>query len=195
LAQEVTFGYNPNVKPYPYDPAKAKQLLAEAGYASGFKTKMETATVLAEIQPMALLVQQNLKDVGIEVEIATLETAVWRDKFYNLQPRAPIYFIPLNNSPFWDADASLNWFWSKNTSNRHYNNPAFDAAYEASRVEIDVNKRRDALQRAIAVMSEDPPFLWMVSSAGASAFNPKKLKGFVPGAVEEPRYDLLEKIG
>ena len=62
-------------------------------------------------------------------------------------------------------------------------------------VEIDVNKRRDALQRAIAVMNEDPPFLWMVSSAAASAYNPKKLKGFVPGAVEETRYDLLEKIG
>ncbi len=36
LVDRAAFGYDPNVKPYPYDPAKAKQLLADAGYANGF---------------------------------------------------------------------------------------------------------------------------------------------------------------
>ncbi len=195
LAQETTFGYNPNLKPYPYDPKKAKELLAQAGYPNGFKTKIETYAAVAEGGAMALLIQQNLKDVGIEAEIANLEAAVWRDKFYNIQPRAPIYFVPLNNSPFWDADASIVWFWGKNESNRHYNNPEFNAAYEASRSELDPDKRKALLQKALAVMYEDPPFLWVVSSVGISAYNPKKVKGFVADAVEEQRYDRLEKIG
>ena len=40
-AVPTTFGYNPDVKPYPYDPAKARQLLAEAGYPNGLSILME----------------------------------------------------------------------------------------------------------------------------------------------------------
>jgi peptide/nickel transport system substrate-binding protein len=63
-----TWGENPAVKGYPYDPAKAKKLLAEAGYPSGFKTTLYTPTWGNYIYPPPVI-QQYLAQVGIDVQI------------------------------------------------------------------------------------------------------------------------------
>ena len=63
-----TWGVNPAVKGYPYDPAKAKKLLAEAGYPSGFKATLYTPTWGNYIYPPPVI-QQYLAQVGINVEI------------------------------------------------------------------------------------------------------------------------------
>ena len=81
-AVPTTFGYNPDVKPYPYDPAKARQLLAEAGYADGLSVLMEPSTVYGAATDIFQIVAQDLAKVGIDVTI-------------NLQPyneRAKMYF-------------------------------------------------------------------------------------------------------
>lgn len=59
------WGYNPNVKGYPYNPEKAKQLLAEAGYPNGFKTKIYG---MPHYKTMLASLQGYLADVGIEAE-------------------------------------------------------------------------------------------------------------------------------
>ncbi len=62
------WGSNANIKGYPYNPAKAKQLLAEAGYPNGFKTSIYMQT--GRDQPdMVVAVQAYLKAVGVEAEI------------------------------------------------------------------------------------------------------------------------------
>jgi peptide/nickel transport system substrate-binding protein len=63
-----TWGENPAVKGYPYDPAKAKKLLAEAGYPSGFKTTLYTPTWGNYVYPPPVI-QQYLAQVGIEVQL------------------------------------------------------------------------------------------------------------------------------
>ena len=71
--------HNPNIKGYSYDPAKAKALLAEAGVGSGLKLKFQIPQG-AVGSPFAVemnqYLQQNFKDVGIDVTIETLEAQI-----------------------------------------------------------------------------------------------------------------------
>ena len=65
---EGTAGYNPDYPVRAYNPEKAKQLLAEAGYAKGIKTKM-IAQATGTYQAGALVVQNFLAEIGIDVEL------------------------------------------------------------------------------------------------------------------------------
>ncbi|MCS6800473.1 MAG: ABC transporter substrate-binding protein [Chloroflexota bacterium] len=197
LAQPVTFGYDPTLKPYPYDPAKARALLAEAGYANGFKLRAETTVAIAEFVPIGLLIQQNLRDIGIDLEfIPMTDQAAWTDKVYGRQPRADLFGIPLQNSPAMDLDFSISWFWSKQPpATRHYNNPEFDRYYEPSRTEMDPEKRRQLLQRASAVLLEDPAWLFLVPSATVRGYDPKKVDLGTLGGDGGIRFDQVSRIG
>lgn len=73
------WGYNPNLKPYEYDPALAKALLAEAGYPNGFKTTIWTNENALRIQ-VAELFQADLAQVGIDVEIKVLPWATYLEE-------------------------------------------------------------------------------------------------------------------
>jgi peptide/nickel transport system substrate-binding protein len=67
---------NPQIKGYPYDPAKAKQLLAEAGY-SGLKVKMLTSNV-PEYMDFATALQAMFKQAGMNVEIDAADIGRYR---------------------------------------------------------------------------------------------------------------------
>lgn len=70
--------YNKDAVGYPYDPAKAKKLLAEAGYPNGFKTNLWGWTI-GDYPQWAAAIQAYLKEVGIDVEVNLLELSAWGD--------------------------------------------------------------------------------------------------------------------
>src|SRR5258705_969638 len=143
LVDSDGFGYNPNIKAFGYDPAKAKQLLAEAGYPNGFSTQI---TVLAgnpmggEVIGQALA--QYFDKVGVKAEILPTDGAQWISK-WDGGGRSPLFLGLVNYLPFYDADFTYSWFWSKNqpAPARFYSNPEFDRIFEAQRQELDRAKR------------------------------------------------------
>src|SRR5580693_9473821 len=72
--------YNTAIKPYPYNPAKAKQLLAQAGYPHGFTTFLITVSGDVAGQAEAVVIKSELAAVGINVNIQSYELLTAYDK-------------------------------------------------------------------------------------------------------------------
>lgn len=196
VIQRETFGFNPNLKPYPYDPAKARQLLAEAGYPNGFTIRMDAYLFNAEMQQVYPFLQAQLKEVGIETQITQYsDSGSNSDRFFGRVARAPITGVSLTNLPALDADFALAWFSpSQQTGGaRRYDNMEFDRLFNASQREMDPQKREKLLQEAVAVMHEDPPYLFLVQGTIVWTHSPK-LDNFNRRADGDPPYYKIRKL-
>jgi len=75
----ITLGFDPNVKPDPYDPERAKKLLTEAGFPKGFKTTLSTTPAL---KYWVEAVAANLTEVGIETKVDIYEGGTWQETVF-----------------------------------------------------------------------------------------------------------------
>ena len=75
-APPEAWAYNPDVVGYPYDPEKARQLLAEAGYDNGFETKLSFSSK-EPIKSIFTAMQGYFSDVGIDAEINIVSPAAY----------------------------------------------------------------------------------------------------------------------
>jgi len=73
----ITWGYDKSIQPYPYDPAKAKQLLADAGFPKGFSTTIWTRPNGSVLNPnpnlSAALLQADFAKIGVKAKIKVVE--------------------------------------------------------------------------------------------------------------------------
>ena len=120
-------GFYDGFEGYDYDIEKAKALLTEAGYADGFEC---TLTVAAGTQDLcAQVIQANLKDIGITVNIETMENAAFNEKMNGGKTQ---FFISSRSAGA--ADGYVNIFHSdriaEGNNKFNYNNAEMDALIE-----------------------------------------------------------------
>jgi peptide/nickel transport system substrate-binding protein len=147
-------------QPYPYrtDLERAKQLLAEAGLASGFKTKLYYNLGLATVaEPAALLVQQGLKRIGVEVELEKIPAANWRAEM----GKKSMPFL-LNDMGGWLNYADYFFFWNYHGQNAvfntmSYSNPDMDKWIDRARFATSRADYEESVKGFIAKAFDDVP--------------------------------------
>lgn len=173
------FGNNPDVAAYPHDPARAKELLAEAGYPNGFAVVLDAVGYSWYDMPKAERIKADLAEIGVNATISLipdLETALQR--WFGKIPRGHLSPTSLSIAPAMDVEYAMLWFDSDNVA-RHHASAAFDEVHRPSQTELEPGVRLKQLRRCAEILHEDPPFLWSVGPASLYAYRPE-LGGFRP---------------
>jgi glutathione transport system substrate-binding protein len=177
LAPRV-WGYTP-VKTYPYDPAKAKALLAEAGYPNGFKTLLR-GNNQTDAKEIVVAIQGQLKQVGVEAEVFSLPApALTAERFKPLEENKNEMeyagWSPSTGDADWGIRPLLtkeNWPPSNFTIG-FYTNPKVEELVKAALQTSDIGKRKAAYAEAQRILVDDCPwvFLWVNYLLGGSRAN------------------------
>ncbi|MDQ0394919.1 ABC transporter substrate-binding protein [Labrys monachus] len=138
-SKQVTTTAWPQPSPYVTDIGKAKALLAEAGYPDGFKTTISYDVSTASTrEPIALLIQDSLKKIGVDVSIEKVPGADWYTRLG--QKKMPFLIMSFKawlNYPdyyfYWTYDGINNSVFN----DMNYVNPDMDALIEKARFETD----------------------------------------------------------
>ncbi|MGE0870808.1 MAG: ABC transporter substrate-binding protein [Kofleriaceae bacterium] len=155
------FGRDDTIEPYPYDPARAKALLAEAGYRDGLD--LEYVTIKNhDNDNLAVVMQADFAKVGVRVRITSLGIPSYIALTNRLD--GPPFSIGswIGDYPdpttFFDVMFHSRMIGTNNAS--QYANPELDALLDAARAEPDVDKRAAMYRRAERILYDDAPWVW-----------------------------------
>ena len=192
-------GYDPTMKPYPHDPAKARALLAEAGYPHGFD--IDYYTLHDEIAgKLAQSMQADLAEVGVRMRIhemtfPTYLSAVGRHQL-SFAYSAWIMDFP-DPWNFLESKFHSRFIAPTNSTNdNNYSNPEVDRLLDAARVEPDRAKRLAMYHQVELILYDDAPWIWHYHSMASEVLQPY-VKGydFHPVYLRDYRTTWLDKPG
>ena len=178
-----TWGAEPALKAYPYDPERAKKLLADAGYPNGFSTTMwvpESGSGMQSPVPMATVMQSNLRAVGVNV---TLQTMEWGSFIARLRSKEQELFALSWMAGTEDPDMVMypllhSSQWTPAGPNRAlYKNPRYDELLVQARQITDQAKRAELYREAQRILVEDVPWIFIDHEIQIAAFA-KRVQGF-----------------
>jgi len=145
----------------PYDPARARALLGEAGYANGFGVTLDCVNV-AWREAVCQAVTAMLTQVGIRTTLRTAPS----NAFFPKLTSASASFYEVGWTPTPDAWASLNGLlhtWDRGGGGTfnggRYSNPKLDTLIDNIRVEPDLTRRRAMVTTALRLAAEDLPLI------------------------------------
>ena len=176
--------HDPSLQPYPYDPEQAKALFKEAGWedtdgdgildkdlnGDGTRTPWTADIIVIPAEAawldIALVVQQELKAIGLDVSLSQYDTATGfgkvREGNYVLYvgSRGPVP-SPIDIRRYYACDSAGNWF--------RYCNPDVDAAIAQGQQTASLDERRQLYYKAEQLLLRDPPSVVMFYTAGLQA--------------------------
>jgi peptide/nickel transport system substrate-binding protein len=137
----------------PYDPAKAKKLLAEAGYPNGFDAVLKVAPQYYYTVRTGEVLADQLQKVGVKIKIEQIEwgqwlSRVWKDADYDL--------TIIGHAEAWDVAnyANPKYYF-------RYDSPEFQKIFQESEVTVDDKARRELYVKIQKKLVEDAPVVWL----------------------------------
>lgn len=162
-----TFGASPKLKPYAYDPDKAKALLKAAGHADGLDVRLAYPTYMAQIQEQAEAIAANMGKASFRVTLEPYERAVMWERYKGKKHQLYIYWW--DDAP--EPDRYVYSLFNSKSRDYYYKNEAVDALLDKGRTIMDRAERAKVYAQIDEMLYEDAPwaFLYIVPEVFAVA--------------------------
>jgi ABC-type transport system substrate-binding protein len=171
-----------SVKGYHYDPARTRQLLAEAGYPDGKGLPEIRLLTVAIYADMANFIAKQLEEAGIPVQVEVLQKSLLLTMTSSSKAS---FFRGSWIADYPDAENYLSVFYSKNPAPPNYTryqNPAFDELFEKAIRENNDSLRYILYRQADQLMINDAPVVPLWYDEVVHLVQPN-VKGFQPNAL------------
>ncbi|MFC7621089.1 ABC transporter substrate-binding protein [Microlunatus sp. GCM10028923] len=176
---------------YAYDPAKAKQLLADAGWDSSKEIDLMWVPGQRDRDASATIVQSQLKEVGVNVKLRQVQPSeiskIYGDKDFDM------VLYGGGNYAISSDNVSVITSCAKHYPNggniNYFCDPALDKIMKEANGTVDETKRNELYAQAAKISNEKADLFWLYSPMGLWAVN-KRVQGFqAPGSQEVPFWD------
>jgi peptide/nickel transport system substrate-binding protein len=167
-----SWAFDPSVKAYGYDPARAKALLAEAGWKPGadgvlakdgkrFSFSIRHDQANQSVKDTAVIIQEYLQRVGVEAKLEALDWPTFVKKLFASEFEGIVVSWTNHHDP--DPFAYTIWHSSqwKGRNFAHYKNPRVDEILEQARRSGVVAERKKAYAEFSKVLMEDAPYVFL----------------------------------
>ena len=180
-------------EPFEYNLDRARQLMAEAGYADGFSVSLWNTAANQQEVDTSVILQNMLGQINIDVEIVSLEFATFIQGIN--AGNHDMYVLSWLNG-LADADYGLTLFHSNNIggSNRfRYSNPELDRLLDRGREELNPVTRLEIYREAQRIIVGDVPAVFLLHGEELVALSPN-IRGFVNFPNRSPRLNNVRIV-
>jgi ABC-type transport system substrate-binding protein len=153
-------GYDSNINGYSYNPAKARYLLKEAGYAKGFQTELWSYNDESTIR-IVQAIQNDMAQVGVTVKLRPVSTATFAAQ-YARKDQAPMFLFEWINDYPDPQDFLYNLFsketWGSNNAVYYYN-PRVQHLLDQEQTDLNQTHRFSVYHQAEQQIIRDAPWI------------------------------------
>lgn len=179
----TNLGHDDSLEPYPYDPERAREMLAAAGYEDGFEISMGCpADAYVNINEVCLAVQRNLQDIGVEVAVEFLTTTTyWAEPQYGATGEM---YVDSWSSGIGEAMPRL---IGALIPGQYYNtwvDEELETLIRQAEATVDRDERAAIYREIQHYMYEDPSFIYLYQPLIFEAVN-QRVQNYQPRANEE----------
>lgn len=187
------WAFDNSLQPIPYDPARAKQMLADLGWTAGadgvlqkngqrFSFTLDADTADPARQQSAVIAQQNFKAIGVDAQLRLRPFAAYVPDLIGKKYEAHVGFWVLPPDPdftnYYSTGAGFNTI--------NYSNPDIDKLIAQGRASSDVNQRKQAYYQMQRIMLDDVP--------GAILFYPQDIQAMTNKLAGIPPLPFRESL-